>query len=111
MIRDLQRECRAEYPKNRTKIDSCPPLMDRVYASNEAIGQPTAFPGLDPTLRSGAVLKIVGCSRTALYNMLQKGGRYEDKTFPRPVKLSKNPKSRAVGWRSSLIIAWLNSRD
>ncbi|MDE0589407.1 AlpA family transcriptional regulator [Halocynthiibacter sp. C4] len=43
---------------------------------------------------------LVGLSRSTIYAMIAEG------TFPKPVKLGK----RAVGWRQSDVMAWLESR-
>lgn len=52
-------------------------------------------------LRRPEVEQTTGLSRSTIYAMIAEG------TFPKPVKLGK----RAVGWRSSDISAWLESRE
>ncbi|WP_082643581.1 helix-turn-helix transcriptional regulator [Ruegeria denitrificans] len=46
------------------------------------------------------VESLVGLSRSTIYAMIADG------TFPRPIKLGK----RAVGWRQSDVLTWLESR-
>lgn len=51
-------------------------------------------------LRRTAVQDITGLSRSAIYDLMQKG------QFPRPVRLT----GKAVGWPESVIAEWLSSR-
>jgi prophage regulatory protein len=51
-------------------------------------------------LRRPAVELMTGLSRSTIYQQIA------DKDFPKPLKLGK----RAVGWRESDIIQWLDSR-
>lgn len=52
-------------------------------------------------LRRVHIEDMTGLSRSTIYAMMAEG------RFPKPVKLSK----RAVGWRESDVVAWLDSRD
>lgn len=52
-------------------------------------------------VRLPSVQAITALSRSSIYDGISKG------TFPKPIKLS----ARAVGWRTSDIEAWLNSRE
>ncbi len=52
-------------------------------------------------LRLPAVIQLVGLSRSSIYLLIQQNA------FPKPLQLS----TRAVGWRSADIEAWLASRD
>ena len=52
-------------------------------------------------LRRTAVQHITGLSRSAIYDLMQKG------QFPRPVRLT----AKAVGWPESTIAEWLASRE
>jgi prophage regulatory protein len=52
----------------------------------------------DKIIRLKEVLQMVGISRTSLYRLMDQGA------FPQSQKLSK----RCVGWKRSLIIAWMN---
>lgn len=54
----------------------------------------------DKILRRPDVEDITGLGRSTIYDWMKKG------EFPKPVKLG----SRAVGWRESDIVAWLESR-
>lgn len=54
--------------------------------------------GIDPVLRSEAVTDVTGLARPSVYRRMQEG------TFPLPVRLGE----KAVAWRASDIIAWLN---
>ncbi len=55
---------------------------------------------MDSILRARQTFVTTGLSRSALYSLISKG------RFPRPVSLGE----RAVGWRSSDIQAWIESR-
>ena len=52
-------------------------------------------------LRRHTVETLTGLSRSTLYHLMSTG------EFPRPVKLSV----RAVGWRESDIVAWIEARE
>lgn len=54
----------------------------------------------DKIHRLPSALSITGLCRTSLYNALKAN------QFPQPVMLGK----RAVGWRESDLIAWIESR-
>jgi prophage regulatory protein len=54
-----------------------------------------------PIYRRPELLKLTGLSTSTIYDMMARGD------FPRPVRLGK----RAVGWRESDLIAWLESRE
>lgn len=51
-------------------------------------------------LRLPAVLDRVGLKKSAFYVLVREG------QFPKPVKLSE----RAVGWKSSDVVQWIESR-
>ncbi len=55
----------------------------------------------DKIHRLPSTLEITGLCRTSLYYALA------NKAFPEPVKLGK----RAVGWRESDLMAWVQSRQ
>jgi prophage regulatory protein len=52
-------------------------------------------------LKRPEVERITTPSRSSIYLMMSRG------EFPRPVKVGK----RAVGWRGTDILAWLESRE
>ena len=54
----------------------------------------------DRLLKLPYVLALTGLSRSTMYRMLKDGD------FPRPVQLGK----RAVAWRESDVIAWIDGR-
>ncbi len=54
----------------------------------------------DKIYRRPDVESLVGLSRSTIYAMIADG------TFPKPIKLGK----RAVGWRQSDVLTWLESR-
>ncbi|MFD0908592.1 helix-turn-helix transcriptional regulator [Ruegeria arenilitoris] len=54
----------------------------------------------DKIYRRPDVESLVGLSRSTLYAMIAEGA------FPKPIKLGK----RAVGWRQSDVLSWLESR-
>lgn len=51
-------------------------------------------------LRCKEVMAMTGLSRSTIYAMMSEG------TFPASIKLSK----RAVGWRESKILEWLDGK-
>lgn len=51
-------------------------------------------------IRRPEVEHLTGLSRPTIYRYIQQG------QFPEPVKITK----RAVGWRESDIIEWMNTR-
>ncbi len=55
----------------------------------------------DKIYRRPDVETLVGLSRSTIYAMIADG------TFPKPIKLGK----RAVGWRQSDVLSWLESRS
>ena len=55
----------------------------------------------DIILRRPAVEKIIGLSRSTIYEMISLG------LFPKPIRIGR----KAVGWRESVIIKWLESRE
>lgn len=56
---------------------------------------------IDRILRIDELVTTTGVSRSSLYAWMQSGH------FPRPVKMGL----RAVGWRASVVEAWLESRS
>lgn len=57
----------------------------------------------DRILRRPEVQKLVGLSRSSLYDRIASGD------FPRPVKLG-GLNSRSVGWPESLVRKWIDDR-
>jgi prophage regulatory protein len=55
-------------------------------------------------LRRRQVEAETGLPKSTIYARMKTG------TFPRPVPLDDEPKSRAVGWLEAEIIAWKNAR-
>lgn len=55
---------------------------------------------MDQILRRPDVQRITGLARSTIYEMVARG------EFPLPVRLTR----RAVGWRHSDIIEWLDAR-
>ena len=60
--------------------------------------------GIDPILRRPAVELATGLVGTSLDREITRGN------FPRGIKLSSDPRSRAVGWPASKVRAWIESR-
>ena len=56
---------------------------------------------IDPILRERQVRSVTGLGRSARWTLEREG------QFPKRVKLT----SRAVGWKSSEISAWINGRE
>ncbi|HEF4735535.1 AlpA family phage regulatory protein [Burkholderia multivorans] len=57
-------------------------------------------------LRTSAVLKRIGVSRTTLYRWLDRNSKSYDPTFPRPVSLGAN----SIGWLEAELDQWLEAR-
>lgn len=55
-------------------------------------------------LRRPQVLAVTGLSNSALDRELRA------ERFPRPIKLSPDPKARAVGWPESSVQSWIAER-
>ncbi len=55
---------------------------------------------LDPVLKLPEVLRATALCKTSLYEMIK------NDEFPSPIKLGR----RAVGWKQSTIIDWIDSR-
>ena len=55
---------------------------------------------VEKLLRRPKVQEITGLSRSAIYDQMERG------VFPRPLRIG----ARAVAWRESDILEWLNSR-
>ncbi|MFD0982815.1 helix-turn-helix transcriptional regulator [Tropicimonas aquimaris] len=58
-------------------------------------------------LRRPDVESRTGLSRSTIYAKMDPRSPHHDPEFPKPVRLGK----RAVGWRESDIIDWMNSRE
>ena len=56
---------------------------------------------IDRILRRKEVERLTGFGRSQIYALMVTG------QFPRQIKLS----ARAVGWRESEVVAWLNTRQ
>ena len=56
---------------------------------------------VDKILRRPEVERITGIGRSTIYDWMARG------EFPQPLKLG----ARAVGWRESDLLAWLESRQ
>ncbi|HBB5098319.1 AlpA family transcriptional regulator [Escherichia coli] len=54
-------------------------------------------------LRMAELTRLLGISRSTIYEKMNPASKYYDATFPRPVRLG----SSAVGWRASAIDEWL----
>jgi prophage regulatory protein len=52
----------------------------------------------------------IGNKRATVYEKITPTSPRYDKTFPRPIKLSGNPKSSAIGFIASEIDDWIQSR-
>ncbi|EPT6140256.1 helix-turn-helix transcriptional regulator [Salmonella enterica subsp. enterica serovar Newport] len=51
--------------------------------------------------------KVLGLSRSTIYEKLNPESRYYDETFPKPVRLG----AASVGWRSTSVDEWIASRS
>jgi prophage regulatory protein len=56
---------------------------------------------LDRFLPVREVLRVLGVSKTTLYDMMTDG------EFPRGIRIAK----KRVGWRESVVKRWMDSRD
>ncbi|RYH07743.1 AlpA family transcriptional regulator [Tropicimonas sp. IMCC6043] len=57
--------------------------------------------------RRPMVEEMTGLSRSSIYAKMDPRSPHFDPEFPTPVRLGK----RAVAWRESDIIAWMNGRE
>ncbi|NDR59199.1 AlpA family phage regulatory protein [Pseudoruegeria sp. M32A2M] len=57
--------------------------------------------------RRPAVEAMTGLSRSSIYSKMDPRSPQHDPEFPKPVRLGK----RAVAWRESDILAWMNGRQ
>ncbi|MCW6567572.1 helix-turn-helix transcriptional regulator [Yersinia ruckeri] len=57
-------------------------------------------------LRMAELTKLVGISRSSIYEKLNPKSKYYDACFPKPVRLG----AASVGWRSTSVEAWIASR-
>ncbi|HDG1706715.1 TPA: AlpA family transcriptional regulator [Kluyvera ascorbata] len=57
-------------------------------------------------LRMTELTKILGLSRSTIYEKLNPKSRYYDVTFPKPVRLG----AASIGWRSTSVDEWIASR-
>lgn len=57
--------------------------------------------------RRPTVEQMTGLSRSTIYAKMDPRSPLHDPEFPKPVRLGK----RAVAWRESEIIAWMNGRE
>lgn len=55
----------------------------------------------DKLIRRPQVQEITGLSRSSIYDQMERG------TFPRPLRIG----SRAVAWRESEVLDWMNTRE
>lgn len=55
--------------------------------------------------RIDRVTRVLGLSRSTVYNKVSRKSPYFDQTFPRPLKLGPS----AVGWRSVDILTWIDN--
>lgn len=58
-------------------------------------------------LRMPELTRILGISRSSIYEKLNPKSRYYDAEFPKPVRLGAG----SVGWRSTAVNAWIASRN
>lgn len=56
-------------------------------------------------LRINEVFKLLGCSKSTLYNYLNPSSEYYKPDFPKPIKLS----ARSIGWKAADIYAYIDS--
>ncbi|CNB44385.1 phage transcriptional regulator AlpA [Yersinia ruckeri] len=56
-------------------------------------------------LRMPELTKMLGISRSSIYEKLNPKSRYYDVDFPKPVRLG----AASVGWRSTAIDEWIAS--
>ncbi|AXO17980.1 helix-turn-helix transcriptional regulator [Providencia vermicola] len=58
-------------------------------------------------LRITELTKVLGISRSSIYEKLNPRSKYYDDTFPKPLKLGAS----SVGWLYSEIEKWVASRE
>lgn len=57
-------------------------------------------------LRMTELTKLLGISRSSIYEKLNPKSRYYDENFPKPLRLG----AASVGWRSTAVEEWIVSR-
>ena len=58
-------------------------------------------------VRPSDLRAVVGIDRTAAYRKINPNSKFYDPSFPLPVKLGP----RAVGWKLSDLLAWVEARE
>lgn len=66
----------------------------------------SAFQPNERFQRRPVVEEMTGLSRSSIYAKMDPRSPHHDPEFPKPVRLGK----RAVAWRESDILTWMNSR-
>lgn len=75
------------------------PALHTLHQPAQEQPRPAPFgANLDPLLRLPAVISASGLQRSTIYERMAKG------TFPKNINLG----GRAVAWRQSAIVAWIN---
>ena len=69
------------------------------------MGNPEAE--IDKFLRRNVLEEMTGLSRSTIYAKLDPNSPQHDPDFPKAVRIGP----RAVAWRASEVIAWMNSRE
>lgn len=59
-------------------------------------------------IRLPDLLKMTGMSRSTVYSLMNPKSKYFDPTFPKPVALTPNGRSKA--WNRAEVEAWMLSR-
>lgn len=59
--------------------------------------------------RMAETCRVVGLSPSSVRNRLQKGGRWHDPNFPKPIRLGSGQRC-AVGWRVDELLAYLEGQ-
>ncbi len=87
---------RSQTPESWDNTRRCPKLMPYLGSIDNQMEPQMS----DRVLKLPATLSVTGLGRTSMYDAMKAN------KFPQPVMLGK----RAVGWRESDLIAWIESR-
>jgi len=89
-------------PKKENNQKPTPPkhILESIQGQKQLMPVSTI---IDPILRKPVVLKVCGIGKSKLHELISSN------KFPKPVVLGP-PGSRAVGWKTSQVAGWINSR-
>lgn len=76
-------------------------MLDEIQLQRPAVHNSS----LNRIIRLNELIKMIGLSRSTIYNFINPKSRFFNSSFPRPVKLSLN----TIGWYEGDVLVWLAS--